>query len=372
MKKAATLALSLVMALGLCAPAFAETQHMSNFQRNETYGQIYRDVSPWAWYAEAVKHCHEYGLLNGTGSDTFSPNTPLSVAQALTVACRIHGIYQTGEDAIVPASGSRWYTPYVEYALANGLIEAEDFDDYTRPATRGDVAYLLAGALPAAELYAVNDIAAVPDLSEEDRYHRAVLLLYNAGVLTGSGLTGEFRPEAAVTRAEAAAIAVRMVSVKERRSFFICDEIALDNLVPGLKLYLPVGSGESGRGAAHYTSASGQYACEVAVEHSGQAALTELTKTEGKNALAASLAPLGYTMEIPSVSAVDVQFGDVPAYRYQFRAEDSGGARRLCFAYVFFRDGNLCMVSYLAVRDSTEFRTVADALTLDGAAMERS
>ena len=40
----------------------------------------------------------------------------------------------------------------------------------------------------------------------------------------------------------------------------------------------------------------------------------------------------------------------------------------MCFAYAFVRGGKLCTVSYLTVRDSTEFRAAIDALTLDGAA----
>ena len=72
-------------------------------------------------------------------------------------------------------------------------------------------------------------------------------------------------------------------------------------------------------------------------------------------------------MSIPSVRATEVSFGAVRAYRYEFRATDADGKERLCFGYTFIKDGNLCSVTFLALRDSAEFRTAIDALTLDDA-----
>ena len=44
----------------------------------------------------------------------------------------------------------------------------------------------------------------------------------------------------------------------------------------------------------------------------------------------------------------------------------AAGTTGCAFAYAFVRGGKLCTVSYLTVRDSTEFRAAIDALTLDG------
>ena len=68
--------------------------------------------------------------------------------------------------------------------------------------------------------------------------------------------------------------------------------------------------------------------------------VVQYTKGEVKELLAQDLQTLGYVVNIASVSAKDVAFGSVPAYRYEFRAADSSGNNRLCFAYAFVRGGS--------------------------------
>lgn len=370
MRKLTAWMLSLALALTLCAPALAEENHMSNFVQAKTYNQTFKDVWSGAWYAPTVETCYEYGLMNGSGG-MFHPQDTLSVAETLAIAGRIHQIYTKGAGTLKSGSGADWYQPFVDYALENGLIQADDFADYTLPATRAEVAYIFARALPPGELHAINKIDHLPDVSR-GKYYNSILLLYNAGVLTGSGRTCEFYPDETITRAEAATIAARMAVIKLRKQFVMYDKVSLDALVPGLTVYLPLGSRETGEGTARLVSASGSYTCEVSVQKSDAADITALTKTAGKKLLAASLSAAGYTMSIPSVSAVDASFGDVNAYRYQFTASDSEGAERLCFSYVLIENGQLCTVSFLALQDSTEFRTAIKALTLNGAAMALS
>lgn len=360
MKKAAALALSLAMALALCVPSFAETQHMSNFVSKNTYRHPYSDVWSGAWYADPVKTCYEYGLMTGT-SDGFNPTGQLTVAEALVIADRVHEIYTTGESTLT--NGSLWYQPYVDYALENGLIQAGDFTDYTKPAIRAEVAYIFAHALPPAELYAINDIDHLPDVPM-GKYYYSILLLYNAGVLTGTGLTCDFRPNSTITRAETAAIAARMAVAKERKTYVLYDAVDCGGVIPGLTVYLPLGNREDGADAIHLTSASGLYACAVSAREDSAGDITALTKAEGKNGLAESLAAAGYAMDISSVSAADAAFGNVNAYRYQFKAADSDGNERTCIGFTWIDQGRFCTVSFLALQDNAEFRTAIDAMTL--------
>lgn len=363
MRKFAAGILSLALALGLCTSALAEENHMSNFARLATYSGQFQDVWSGAWYAGAVKTCYEYGLMNGTYGK-FNPQNNLSVAETLAIADRIHETYTTGKSTLQSGSGADWYLPYVDYALENGLVQEGDFTDYTRPATRAEVAYIFADALPPAELHAINSIDHLSDVSQ-GKYYNSILLLYNAGVLTGTGPNCAFHPNDTITRAEIAAVASRMAVPKERKSFILYDENDLSAVLPGLTVYLPLGSAAQEEDAAHLVSASGLYACEVSVSEGSEFP----DKTAGKNALAEALAAQGYTVDIASVRWSAAQFGDTAAHRYQFNATDSDGKSRLCFGYVFLSDGKLCTVSFLTQRDSTEFRTVIDALTLDGAPM---
>ena len=198
-------------------------------------------------------------------------------------------------------------------------------------------------------------------------------MLYNAGVLTGSGPDCRFRPEETITRAEIAAIACRMALPAERETFVLLDGHDLGDVIPGLVVYM-TGAGaetEDGASRAVLESADGVYRCLAAAEAGAAGSdVTAMTPKEGKYALSDALAAEGYTMDISTVRPENAAFGDVPAYRYEFRADDGEGREHLCFGYVFVRDGALCTVTFLTTRDSTEFRKVIAAPALDGQTAE--
>lgn len=371
-KKLTALLLAAALAASLAPQALAAEDHMSNFKKTAVYSSTYSDVWKGAWYGSAAKLCYEYGLMHGTWGK-FNPRNTVSVAEALAIADRIHQIYTTGKSTLKSAGGDQWYRPYVDYALQNRILAEGDFTDYTRSATRGEVARIFADALPPAELHAINDIDHLSDVPMGKAYY-SVLLLYNAGVLTGSGPDCRFRPDDTITRAEIAAVASRMILPRERVEFMLLDAQDLGDVIPGLTVYMPglreTPAGEPPARAA-VANAKKQYRCEVsaadyaALDSAGD--VTQLSKGEAKNGLSAALAAAGFTVDIASVRASDVSFGPTKAYRYTFRADGSDGAQRLGFAYTFIKDGAFCTVSYLALRDSAEFRAAIDALTVDGA-----
>lgn len=368
-KKLTALLLAAALAASLAPQALAAEDHMSNFKKTAVYSNAYSDVWKGAWYGSAAKLCYEYGLMHGTWGK-FNPRGTVSVAEALAIADRIHQIYTTGKSTLKSAGGDQWYRPYVDYALQNRILAEGDFTDYTRSATRGEVARIFADALPPAELHAINDIDHLSDVPMGKAYY-SVLLLYNAGVLTGSGPDCRFRPDDTITRAEIAAVASRMILPRERVEFMLLDAQDLGDVIPGLTVYMPglreTPAGKPPARAAALANAEKQYRCEVSaadyadLDSTGD--VTQLSKGEAKNGLSAA----GFTVDIASVRASDVSFGPMKAYRYTFRADGSDGAQRLGFAYTFIKDGAFCTVSYLALRDSAEFRTAIDALTVDGA-----
>ena len=67
------------------------------------------DVPETAWYAGAVQVCLDRGLMKGTGSDTFSPDNTVTLAEVMTVAVRLH--YQwSGGVGDPPAAPADWGT----------------------------------------------------------------------------------------------------------------------------------------------------------------------------------------------------------------------------------------------------------------------
>lgn len=199
-----------------------------NFRKVAAYSNdVFSDVSASAWYKENVASAYEYGLMSGNGNRTFSPTGEISIAETITVASRLYGIYHFGYSPLFEdvASGVAWYAPYVDYALEFGLIPQE-FSRYNVPATRAEFAQILAYSVDLNDLQAINivDDNAIPDVPMTAGYASAVYLLYRAGVLSGSDANGAFHPDSTITRAEAAAIITRIVDPTLRRNIDLtCD-----------------------------------------------------------------------------------------------------------------------------------------------------
>ncbi len=194
---------------------------------NEYSAGSFADVASSAWYYEDVKTAYELGLLKGSSDTAFNPGGNMTVAEAITLAARIHSIYATGEAAF--EQGNPWYEVYVTYAAENQIISEVREDgvavgsetlEYNAPITRAQFALVFSAVLPADEFEAINEVAAgsIPDVREGRDYAAAVYMLYNAGILTGSDSAGTFKPTSNIQRSEVAAIATRIVDKSRRKT----------------------------------------------------------------------------------------------------------------------------------------------------------
>ena len=185
------------------------------FDKVRTYENNFTDVSYGAWYHTYVKTAYEYVLANGTSQTKFSPDGKFTVAQALTAAANIHTAYY-GKSVRASVSGESWYTPYVEYCVANGIITEGQFDNVNRNITRGEMAIVFANILPNAEYTAVRN-GSCPDVTNGMACHAAVTKLYNAGIVGGDAESGNYRPNDEIVRSEACVIFTR-IAAKEYRA----------------------------------------------------------------------------------------------------------------------------------------------------------
>lgn len=184
----------------------------------------FTDVDESRWYGTegqgVIRLVWELGLMNGMGNGTFLPEGSLRVCEAVKLAAVIRSCAL--EDSAEFAPAQPWYQPYVDYAEAEGILQPGEFADRMGEAvTRGELAHLLAAALPESELPHINAIFAIPDVISTDtepvQYWRDILTLYRAGVMLGDGGTHAYRPNDRITRAETAAAAVRMALPEERK-----------------------------------------------------------------------------------------------------------------------------------------------------------
>ena len=221
-KRVICLLLALVMVLAMVPAAVAAepAEGLSNFKKVNTYMDgMFRDVKAGQWYEANIKASYEMGLVLGKGDGTFGVSDPVTLATAITLAARIHSIYHTGSANF--KQGNPWYQVYVDYAVANGIIEAGEYSNYNANATRDQFSQIMAASVPESALKAINDIAAgeVHDLPGNTEYAEAAYLLYNAGVITGTDSYGTFKANAEIKRSEAVTIVTRIVDTTLRKEF---------------------------------------------------------------------------------------------------------------------------------------------------------
>ena len=186
---------------------------MSNFSKSRSYtkGQ-FGDVNEAMWYGfdeqKVIANAYEYGLMQGS-DNTFNPVGNMTIAEAVTIAARVHHIYGGGDGVFT--QGSVWYQVYVDYAIANDIIGVGTFSNYNKAATRAEMAYIFSRALPDTEFASQNTVNSLPDVSSITPYYSSILMLYKAGVLGGSDTAGTFNPADNIIRAEAAAIISRVI-----------------------------------------------------------------------------------------------------------------------------------------------------------------
>ncbi len=187
---------------------------LDNFLAKNKYtrGQ-FTDVNETQWYGfdqqKVIAHAYEYGLMKGSSDKKFNPSGNMTIAEAITMAARIHSIYMTGSEDF--KQGSPWYQVYIDYAVANGLVKAGDFSNYTVAATRAQMAYIFAHALPDSCYEHLLLTKEPPDVASDAQYRKEIFLLYGAGILAGSDDLGTFHPSNNIKRAEVSAIAVRLI-----------------------------------------------------------------------------------------------------------------------------------------------------------------
>lgn len=243
-------ALLLAAALALSVPASAVENSTHNFIRTQTYAGQFSDLSPKSNFYPNVSALYEYGLAQGKTDGTFGLKDALTVGQVCIFAARIRSLYECGD----PEKGLRTFsTPNdtlskaaLRYLQNRGIVGQELDSRLALPASRAEVAHVLANLLPKTALppvheelvnegYATHRIA--PDVTEYTPYYTDILQLYRAGVTQGIDAAGTYLPNASITRGAAAAMLTRMVdpALRVAPNWYSSESTTLGSLVPDAK-----------------------------------------------------------------------------------------------------------------------------------------
>lgn len=229
MKRIASLLLCLILIILLAPSVFAVDSGLLNFQKIFEYTPgKFSDVKSDSWYAENVKVAYELGLVQGNSETTFNSTGNITLAETLALACRLHRIYNTGKTDF--EQGVPWYQVYVDYAIANCIIDTNELSNYNSTATRSQFASILAACIPKSALTEINtvDDDAIPDVAITAQHSNEIYMLYRAGILTGNDKAGTFTPNSNIQRSAVATIVTRMAD-ESMRQFFMLTKTAINN-----------------------------------------------------------------------------------------------------------------------------------------------
>ncbi len=195
--------------------AFAKVEDIPGDTSETVIESPFTDVPKTEWYYSTIITVYQNKLMMGNSLTTFNPTGTMTLAEAITIATRIHHKNATGQDLNV-LGGANWYDAYVNYAIEKGIIKDTDFTSYSTPATRGEMAYIFSHCVSRDDLVEINDNVAVPDVYDDYKYADEIKALYKSGVIAGSDEIGRYYPERDISRAEVAMIVARLTKLVNR------------------------------------------------------------------------------------------------------------------------------------------------------------
>ena len=164
-------------------------------------GKTFSDVEKSDWFADAVAYVTDKGLMNGTGSDTFSPNASTTRGMLMTVLARYAGTDTTGSKP--------WYQKGMEWAKAHGVSDGTNPEVNITREQLVTMLYRYAGS-PAAS----GSLDNFSDASTVSSYAvNAMQWAVANGIVNGSN--GKLNPKNNATRAEVAAILMRFCEMSK-------------------------------------------------------------------------------------------------------------------------------------------------------------
>lgn len=190
--------LVVLMLAAVCCPAYALS---------------FTDVSPNAWYQEAVNYVSDNGLMAGTGNSRFEPDTTMDRAMFVTTLYRIDGSPQvSGSAPFSDVAAGSYYADAVAWARENGVVSGVGNNRFAprEPLSRQQLATMLYqyAEYKGYPTVASDSLAAFPDAAQVSGYAAAPMRwAVGAGIIAGSN--GRLLPNTAASRAQAAQMLMR-------------------------------------------------------------------------------------------------------------------------------------------------------------------
>ena len=169
------------------------------------------DVTVSDWFYDDVRYVYANGIMDGTSSDRFAPNAPLTRAMIVTILYRMAGSPSvSGSSDFTDVAAGKWFAKAVAWAAANGIVNGYGSGLFgpNDPVTREQLAailyrYAVYGGMTAVTLE--ENLGSFADTAQLSAYAiQAMNWAVGQGLINGSG--SNLVPKAQATRAQVAAI----------------------------------------------------------------------------------------------------------------------------------------------------------------------
>lgn len=188
--------------------------------------KTFSDVPQSHWAYSVIDEASDDGIMNGKAAGVFAPNAILTRAEYATMLYNlapesdvmklVHG--STADNGLYDVDGNAWYADTVSWAVARGVFKNNDGSfSPNRTITREEMAVATYeflhkycdGKFVLDSIYkGFTDDAAFSSSANRDK----VYILVNNGIIAEKS-DGSFDPQGSLTRAEAAAMAVRVADI---------------------------------------------------------------------------------------------------------------------------------------------------------------
>ena len=171
------------------------------------------------WAEDNIIFVASRGLLTGTGNNQFSPDTGMTRGMFVTALGRLAGIdpdsYKTGKFTDVKADA--YYAPYVNWAAEKGIVNGTTSTTFSPDTniTREQMAVIMAGYAKKLgyDLPVAHDAVTFADNAQISSWAaKEVKAMQQAGIMAGKG-GNLFDPKGTATRAEVATVLRRFVEI---------------------------------------------------------------------------------------------------------------------------------------------------------------
>ena len=177
---------------------------------------IFIDVTPNAWYKDAVQYAYDSGLMTGVSANEFAPEATTTRAMIVSMLARLEGVESAESAGFADVAANDWYATAVNWAAASGITSGTG-DGTFQPNTAITREQLAAILMNYAQ-YKGQDVSARATL---DTYNDATAISSWAndvmswavaeGLLTGV-TNDQLQPQGNATRAQVAAILERFLA----------------------------------------------------------------------------------------------------------------------------------------------------------------